>query len=373
MILTSIGPDAPFHRAFTPRWAHAPESGAGAALAGGRFNRPGAEARYLAATPETALAECPGESPLLPPAMLGSGKLSCYTLGTTSVKHDVNCQTACQVDEAAMGKKMKSAPVYFALSQVQHNPLLNLGAYLPAIQERMRKAGYPDFKRAMQVQFDLAPAIAARETEQASQPAVQMVERFLFADVPSTSGFVLQANSLSFQTTEYQTFELFMGQLKLGMEILGEAVGGLSFTERLGLRYLDAVVPGAGETLGQYLAIEVLGLPARMSKAKFAYSFAEAVLLVEGGGQVVSRTVVQNGGLGFPPDLHPENLKVADRFRAISGEHAIIDTDGSFTGRQPFDMAQLESRFTALHGLIDESFRATATDYARKAWGAPEE
>lgn len=70
MILTSIGPDAPFHRAFTPRWAHAPESGAGAALAGGRFNRPGVEARYLAATPETALAEYQGESPLLPPATL---------------------------------------------------------------------------------------------------------------------------------------------------------------------------------------------------------------------------------------------------------------------------------------------------------------
>src|SRR5574337_1145905 len=70
MILTSIGPDAPFHRAFTPRWAHAPESGAGAALAGGRFNWPGVEARYLAATPETALAEYQGESPLLPPATL---------------------------------------------------------------------------------------------------------------------------------------------------------------------------------------------------------------------------------------------------------------------------------------------------------------
>ncbi len=70
MILTSIGLDAPFHRAFTPRWAHAPESGAGAALAGGRFDRPGVEARYLAATAEAALAEYRGESPLLPPATL---------------------------------------------------------------------------------------------------------------------------------------------------------------------------------------------------------------------------------------------------------------------------------------------------------------
>lgn len=57
MILTSIGPDAPFHRASTPRWAYAPESGAGAALAGGRFNRPGVKACYLTATAERALAK----------------------------------------------------------------------------------------------------------------------------------------------------------------------------------------------------------------------------------------------------------------------------------------------------------------------------
>jgi len=70
MILTPLGPAAPFFRAFTPKWAHAPESGAGASLAGGRFNRPGLEARYLAADAETALAEYQGESPLLPPATL---------------------------------------------------------------------------------------------------------------------------------------------------------------------------------------------------------------------------------------------------------------------------------------------------------------
>lgn len=63
MILTNLGPDAIFYRAFTPQWAHAPESGAGAAVRGGRFNRPGIEARYLAATAEAAL---------LPPATVAS-------------------------------------------------------------------------------------------------------------------------------------------------------------------------------------------------------------------------------------------------------------------------------------------------------------
>lgn len=72
MILCSLGPDAPFYRALTPSWAHRPESGAGAAQGGGRFNRPKVEARYLAATPEAALAEYQGESPLLPAATVAT-------------------------------------------------------------------------------------------------------------------------------------------------------------------------------------------------------------------------------------------------------------------------------------------------------------
>ena len=72
MIVCLLGPDAPFYRALTPSWAHRPESGAGAALGGGRFNRPKVEARYLAATPEAALAEYQGESSLLPPATVAT-------------------------------------------------------------------------------------------------------------------------------------------------------------------------------------------------------------------------------------------------------------------------------------------------------------
>ena len=72
MILANIGPDAPFYRAFTPRWAYEPESGHGAEKAGGRFNRAGLQARYLASTPQAALIEYQQESPLLPPATLAA-------------------------------------------------------------------------------------------------------------------------------------------------------------------------------------------------------------------------------------------------------------------------------------------------------------
>jgi RES domain-containing protein len=46
-----------FIRVLTPRWAHQPLSGAGAAITGGRYNRIGQEALYLSAGVETAWAE----------------------------------------------------------------------------------------------------------------------------------------------------------------------------------------------------------------------------------------------------------------------------------------------------------------------------
>lgn len=60
------------YRVHTPRWAHAPLSGAGAASHGGRANRPGVAALYLSLELETALAEYRQLSPLMPPGLMVS-------------------------------------------------------------------------------------------------------------------------------------------------------------------------------------------------------------------------------------------------------------------------------------------------------------
>jgi RES domain-containing protein len=50
-----------------PEWAALPLSGAGAAVNGGRFNRPGVEALYLSVDPVTALAEYRQGASITPP------------------------------------------------------------------------------------------------------------------------------------------------------------------------------------------------------------------------------------------------------------------------------------------------------------------
>lgn len=76
MKIATLGPDDVFYRYLTPKWAFVPLSGAGAAAEGGRFNRVGVEALYLARAPQTALEEYTQDSSLVPPATLASYLLS---------------------------------------------------------------------------------------------------------------------------------------------------------------------------------------------------------------------------------------------------------------------------------------------------------
>lgn len=58
-----------------PKWAFDPKSGQGAATEGGRVNRPGLPALYLALDPTTALLEFQQDDPLLPPGTLVSYRI----------------------------------------------------------------------------------------------------------------------------------------------------------------------------------------------------------------------------------------------------------------------------------------------------------
>ncbi|WP_457155484.1 RES family NAD+ phosphorylase, partial [Mesorhizobium sp. P5_C1] len=88
MRLVRLGPDEVFHRYLTPKWAYVPTSGGGAAIDGGRFNRPGVEALYLARAPQTALEEYRQGASITPPATLAAYKVSLDQVVDLSVGYD---------------------------------------------------------------------------------------------------------------------------------------------------------------------------------------------------------------------------------------------------------------------------------------------
>lgn len=70
IVLPALRTDA--YRVHVPKWAFSPTSGAGAREHGGRLNRPGVSALYLALDEQTALAEYKQLSALTPPGLIVS-------------------------------------------------------------------------------------------------------------------------------------------------------------------------------------------------------------------------------------------------------------------------------------------------------------
>jgi uncharacterized protein (TIGR04255 family) len=262
-----------------------------------------------------------------------------------------------------MGRKMSNAPVYFTIAQVRFNTLLALDSYAPTIQENMRKDGFPDFQKGIVATFNLNLG-APTESPPAQVPVGQMV-RYVFSDMEKTTAFVLDQGSLSFQTTEYDVFETFSARFLQGLGILHTAVN-LSYSDRIGFRYLDAVFPKEGESLSDYLDVSVLGLVGKL-EGSLVHSFSETLTKTK-MANVLARVIVQSGPIGFPPDLQPMSSQLAERFRALDGLHGIIDTDGSNDKREAFSLGKVKSKLIAIHDEMDAAFKAMVTPRALQIW-----
>lgn len=267
-----------------------------------------------------------------------------------------------------MGKKLKNAPVYYSVAQVRHNPVLRIGAYIEEIQDRMRKAGYPGFAKGASMAFSIPSQEG--ETQPLGPPTVERIERLIFSSIDNTKACIVEQNGFSFQTTEYDTFETFTDEFMKGLSIVHECLN-LALTERVGLRYLDAVVPPNGEAgLPDFLKPGAQGLGSVLpQEVLVSHSISETHFRTPDCA-VLARTIVRWGPLGFPMDLQPMGVVPAERFQKINGVHAIIDADASIESRQPFDLVEIRKQLGKLRTGAGIAFEAIVTPSAMSAWNS---
>lgn len=268
-----------------------------------------------------------------------------------------------------MSTKMSNAPVYYALAQAHFNPVAAMAKYVDQIQDRLRLEGYPLFGRQEVMQLAFPEAGQA----QPQGPQIQQAVSWLMTRSDRQAGFILGPSTITYHTTHYQTHQEFIAELLRGLQAVHETVS-LDHVSRLGLRYLDAVLPRDGETVEQYLANGLHGIDFNAGHATRQHAMSETVFttgqhpLVPQGTLVV-RVYRAVAPLGFPPDMLPDGLQIAPPFDIKEPRaHAIIDTDHYAQGRMPVEMEPLREQLLALHATIKSVFNATTTDHARRAW-----
>lgn len=252
--------------------------------------------------------------------------------------------------------KLTHSPLIYVLAQVRIGAILQMADYIPQIQERLRKEGYPLYQEGEVQEVRLGPG----------RTDLARARRWLFDNIEHDAGFLIQTGSIVFRTTAYDTSEVFFTRLQRGLEIIHEVVD-IAVVERLGLRYIDAFQADPGHRLAEYFRPEIRGISLEEIGVAQPQLLINLVADTQVGGKLVIRLSQNTGGWFLPPDLQPPDLVVKQRL-APDGEIAVLDYDHFMEGTRPFSLGAIRQTFVDLHTVTSGAFRRTVSEFALDTW-----
>ncbi len=261
-----------------------------------------------------------------------------------------------------MGTRLNMAPVCFTLAQVRFNQVLAMEPHLPAIQDELRAAGFPDYST---VTAQLLEMSAGADGELAVRPK-QMIRHF-FRNRKNTAAILLDPGVLTYELSDYPVFDEFAATFASAMSIVSKHLP-VEYSERLGMRMLDAVQPRPGESLSQYLIPHALGFGEVIALGLEHQQTLTESIFKANGNTVLVRAVRLPRGAAMPPDLAPLRIQLSERFTSYEGETIMLDCDSFREAREDFDVNALTAQLGELKSVLSKSFRALVTDFALETW-----
>ena len=255
-----------------------------------------------------------------------------------------------------VGQKLTNAPLVYSLCQVAFSDIVSMKNFVPQIHEAIRDR-YPLYQEQRLRTVTLDDSNAPQSADQT---------RWLFTSKSQRTGFILNTNSLSLQTTEYNQFPHFAEDMAYGLQAFS-TIETLPLITRIGLRYVDYIVPTEGKSLSDYVKTELQGapLPDEMDttgcQSLTSASTKYGTLLIRFTGGTLQSP--------FPMDLQPISLRspISADPESVTG---ILDIDHAWFD-EPFDFSSDEA-LASLKNLHDNgtrvAFRHSVTEEALVEW-----
>jgi uncharacterized protein (TIGR04255 family) len=257
--------------------------------------------------------------------------------------------------------KLHQDPLTLVLCQVRFSRIRKMRDFLPDIQDRLRRIGFPE---------DASTTLQRIRFEPGKQPELVPTPHDEFRSKDGTWGVVLAEDMLALATTRYDRYHGFAETLRKVLEIV-DGVASLKEGSilRLGLRYVDVIVPGNGESWRDYLRPSLHGPTSEIFRSDQPYINLEFHGETPHGRMTIR--ISQNSQQGVVP---PDALVKPMRFRRDYPEGqllTLVDTDHYLDQPRDFTIPDLLGTLDRLHQ--DSSrvfFDSLITDHALRAWGA---
>lgn len=267
-----------------------------------------------------------------------------------------------------MNGLLASAPVYYALVQIRFEPVASMAKYVNELQDRLRKSGFPLYETEQTHALSFFSAQNGDLTVPpvgVPMPMANTTPIWYFTSSDRSRGYVLSNDFVTFQVTKYEGHELFFKELLAGFQLVNEVVS-LGNITRVGMRYLDAIIPKEEESIKDYLHSSVLGIEFGTDwlggSWESAYKTKHGLLIAK-----VYRAA--NAPVGTPIDLQIKNLQLPERFRSNTPvRHAVMDLDHYSDGTLPPDTKALAESLNYLHEGVSDFFKALVTEHALERW-----
>jgi uncharacterized protein (TIGR04255 family) len=257
--------------------------------------------------------------------------------------------------------KLHQDPLMLVLCQVRFSRIRKMRDFLPDIQDRLRRIGFPE---------DASTTLQRIRFEPGKQPELVPTPHDEFRSKDGAWGVVLGEDMLALATTCYDRYHGFAGRLGQALEIVDQVAALREGSVlRLGLRYVDVIAPVAGESWRDYLR------PSLHGPTSEVFQPDQPFINLEYHGETphgrMTLRINQNNQQGVvPPDAMVQPMK----FRRDYPEGqllTLVDTDHYLEKAWDFSIPDLLEALDHLHQDSNKVlFDNLITEHALQAWGA---
>ncbi|HLO99557.1 MAG TPA: TIGR04255 family protein [Fimbriimonas sp.] len=250
---------------------------------------------------------------------------------------------------------LAKSPLVFVLGQVRYEPILAMESFIPTIQDTLRRKGFTGLvNRRMET--------TRIEGDQLSK---EVITQWEFQDADKVRGILIDQNAITFQTTDYTSYDDFSEDLGVGLETLTE-VAHPQTVQRIGLRYIDLVRATEGKHLESYVCPELRGIHLEKLGRRIGQS-NETLIFTGERRRLLARYTEAEQGMPIPLDLFPVNLAFKKPI-SQSEPFAVLDTDHFEQLDREFGVESVLTSIGGLHDVLDQVFRVLVTKEALKEW-----
>lgn len=250
-------------------------------------------------------------------------------------------------------KKLNNQPLRFVLAEFRFSTVMDIQAYIPKLQEELRKQ-YP---------------IPDRKTEQIVriQPggiATSTLEQWSFVSSNRKNAVDINQDRLIYYTAEYPRFEGFSSACKFALNALKNIVEP-NLILRIGLRYGDLVIIENNENATDFVDPHFTFPSCANQLGDAQHQRSETHISTKLGGLAI-RTLYGVHNLSCLPDI--EGLPVAIEVNKEPSERIILDFDHFWESKGEsidFETSEILQTLESLHDTSRAAFWKVTTDYAR--------